>query len=99
MVLIVMIIEGKLLLAMGGIIGVIEIEHNGRRGLGVAGNKMIDQGGRETIEVLAVDLVFKPREGGRTGQVVLWVQGTPFEPQFEHRVMAETVGIIPVRIA
>src|SRR5262245_1620354 len=41
MVPIVMIIEGKLLLAMGGIIGMIEIEHNGRRRLGVAGNKVI----------------------------------------------------------
>ena len=59
MVLIVMVIEGKRLLAMGGIIGMIEIEHNGRRGLGVAGKKMIDQGGGETVEVLAVNLVFK----------------------------------------
>jgi hypothetical protein len=99
MVLIVMIIDGKLLLAIGGIIGMIEIEHDGRRRLWVAGNKVIHQSSRETIKVLAVALVFQTREGGRTRQVVRWVPGAPFEPQFEHRVMAETVGIIAVRIA
>jgi hypothetical protein len=36
MVLIVMIIEGKLLLAIGGIIGMIQIEHDSRRRLGVS---------------------------------------------------------------
>ena len=59
-VLIVMIIEGKLLLAISGIIGMIKIEHDSRRWLGVAGKKVIHEGRRETIEVLAVDLVFKP---------------------------------------
>src|SRR4051812_41894581 len=98
-VLIVMVIEGKLWLAMGGIIGVIEIEHEGRRGLWVAGNKMIHQGGGETGEVFAVHLVFKTREGGRTRQVVLRVQGTPLDSQCEQGVMTETVGVIPVCIA
>ena len=99
MVLIVLIIEGKLLLAMRGIIGVVEIEDNGRRGLGVAGDKVVHQGAGETIEVLAVHLVFQTREGGRTRQVLLRVQGAPLDPEFEERVTAETVGVIPVRIA
>jgi hypothetical protein len=60
---------------------------------------MIDQGGGETVEVLAVNLVFKTGEGGGTRQVVLRVQGTPPEAQCEQRVMAETVRVIPVRIA
>ena len=67
MVLIVMVIKGEFLLPMRGIIGVIEIEHNGRRGLWVTGNKVIHQGGREPIEVFAVYLVFQTGEGGRTG--------------------------------
>jgi hypothetical protein len=59
-VLIVMMIEGTLLLAIGGIIGMIQIEHDSRRRLGGAGNKGLHEGSRETIEGLAVDLVCKP---------------------------------------
>lgn len=98
-VLIVMIIEGKRLLAMGGSIGVIEIEYDGRRGLWVAGHTVIHQGGRETREVLAVSLMCKPRDCGRTCQGLLWGQGAPLAPQCAHRVMAETVGVMSVRIA
>jgi len=60
MVLLVMMIEGKLLLARSGIIGMSKIEPASRRWLGVAGTKVIPEGRRETREVLAVDLGFKP---------------------------------------
>jgi hypothetical protein len=99
MVLIVMVIEGNRLLAMGGLIGVIAIEPNGRRGLGGAGQTMIDHGGGETGEVLAVNLVCKTGDGGGTRPVVLRVQGTPPAAQCAQRGMAETVRRIPVRIA
>ena len=59
MVLIVTIIERKLLLTIRRIIGMIEIEYDGRRRVGVTGNKVIDQGPGEPIEVLTVDLVFQ----------------------------------------
>jgi hypothetical protein len=94
-----MIIEGKLLLAMRRSIGVIEIEHNGRWGLGIAGKQVIDQGGREPLQVLAVHLVFQPRERGRTRQVVLRVHGASLDPEFEYGVMAETIGVIGVRVS
>jgi hypothetical protein len=55
-----MVIEGKFLLAMGGIIGVIEVEHDSRGGLCVAGNTLVHQGRGETREVLAVHTVFEP---------------------------------------
>ena len=99
MVLIVMVIEGKLLLTMGRIIGGIESEHDGGRGLGVAGKQVIHQGGGETRAGLTVHLVCKTRERRRTRSVLLRVQGAPLDPQCEQRVMAETVGVIPVRIA
>ena len=98
MILIVMIIERQLLLAMRGIIRVVKIEHNSGRGLRVAGDAMIDQGGRKTIEVFAVYLVFQPRERGRTSQVVLGVQRGAFDPQLEHGVVAEMLGVIGVCI-
>ena len=44
MVLIVIIIERKLLLAIGWVIGVIEVEHNGVWGLCVTGNKVVYKG-------------------------------------------------------
>jgi hypothetical protein len=43
-----MIIEGKLLLPMRGIIGVVDIEDNGGRGLGVAGDEVVHQGACES---------------------------------------------------
>jgi hypothetical protein len=54
MVLIEIIIEGELLLAIGRISGVIEIEHDSRWWLGVAGEKVIHKGGGETVEVFTV---------------------------------------------
>ena len=99
MVLIGMIIAGQLLLAMGGIIGMIKIEHDSRRRLGEAGNKVIHQGRREPREVLAVDLVFKPRQGERTGQGVLRDYGATLDSQFEQRGMAENDCVIADRKA
>jgi hypothetical protein len=58
--LVVMVREGKCLLAMGGIIGVIKVEHNGRGGLCGAGNELVYQGRSETIDVLAVHTMFEP---------------------------------------
>jgi hypothetical protein len=66
MVLIVMIIKGKLLLPIRGIIGVVYIEDNGGRRLGVAGDKVVHQGARMTIQVFAVHVVLKPGEGRGT---------------------------------
>jgi hypothetical protein len=65
MVLIVMIIERKLLLAIGRVIGVIQVEHNGGRGLGIAGTEVVYQGARKPIEVFAVHLGLQP--GARRG--------------------------------
>jgi hypothetical protein len=65
-VLIVMIIEGKLLLTIRRIIGVVHIKDNGGGGLGIAGDEMVDQGTRKTIDVLAVHLVLQTGERGGT---------------------------------
>ena len=54
----------------------IEVEHNGGGRLGVAGDEMIDQGMGKSVEVLAVDAVFKTRKGGGTRQVLRGLQGS-----------------------
>src|SRR5215475_11397469 len=99
MVLIVMIIERKLLLAMCGIIGVVDIEDNGSGRLGVAGDAVVHQGLCKPIEVFAVHLMLQPGEGGSTREVVLVLQWTPLYPQFAHRVMAEMIGVIRIGIS
>jgi hypothetical protein len=38
-----MVIEREFLLAMGRVIGVIEVEHNGGGGLGVARDEVVDE--------------------------------------------------------
>ena len=65
--LIVMVIEGEFLLPMRRIISMVYIKDNRVGRLRVTGNKVIDSGPRETIEVFAVDLVFQPGERGGTG--------------------------------
>jgi hypothetical protein len=97
-ILIVIIIEGQLLLAMCGIIGVVHIEDNGGRGLRVAGDEVVHQGTRKTIQVCAVPLVLQTRERGGTRSVVLRIQGAPLHPEVEQRVVAEVIGVIGIRI-
>ena len=99
MVLRVMIRERKLLLAIGRVIGVSEVEHNRGWGLCVTGNKVVHEGPREPIEVLPVDVVLQTREGRGTGSIVGRLPGRPLSPEFEYGVTAETIGVIGVRIA
>src|SRR5438094_3973539 len=97
--LVVMVIEGEFLLAMRGVIGVIEVKHDGSGGLCVASNKVVYQGRGETIEVLAVQLVLKTRERRSTGQVLRGLQRQPIHPQLKHGVMPEAIGIVTIGIA
>jgi hypothetical protein len=67
MVLIVIIMERKLLLAIGGVIGMIKIKHNGGWGLCVTGEEMVHKSLTQPIEVFAVDMVLQTRERRGTG--------------------------------
>ena len=70
MVLIVMIIARQLLLAIGRVIGVSEVEHNSGWGLCVTGHKVVHEGPHEPREVLPVDVVLQTRDGRGTGSSV-----------------------------
>jgi len=98
-VLVVMIIEGKLLLAMRGISRVVHIEDNGGGRLGVARDAVVHQGAGETREVFAIHLVLETGESGGTRSVMLRLQGTPLHPELEQGVTAEVIRVIRVRIA
>ena len=42
--------------------------------------------------------MFQPGASGGTGSVLLGVQGSPLETEFEERIAAEAIGVIPVCI-
>jgi hypothetical protein len=93
-----MIREGKLLLPMGGIIGVVESEANGWGRHGVTRDVVVNSGPCETIEVLAVSLMFQAGEGGRTRSGRLGIQGGPLHSECAQGVSAEAMGVVPVCI-
>ena len=99
MALIMMIIEGELLLAMGRVIGVIEVKHNGGRRLWVTGDEVIDERVGEPVDILAIDAVFKPGKGRGTRQGLRGLQGEPLHAELKQGVVPETIGIIAIRIA
>jgi hypothetical protein len=93
-----MVIEGKFLLAMSRVIGVIEVKHNGGGGLGGAGDEVVDQGVRESGEILTVDTVFKPGKGRGTRQVLRRLQRGPLHAALQQGVVPEAIGIIAIRV-
>jgi len=83
---------------MRGIIGRIEVKHNGGRWLGGAGDAVVDQRVGEPGEVLAVDAVFQARKGGGTRQGLCGLEGWPLHAELHQGVVPETIGIITIRI-
>lgn len=98
MVLIGMSIERKLLLARRRIVRVVYIQDNGGGGLGGAGDEVVHHGPCEPIEIFAVELMLQTRERRGTGSVMGRVHGWPLHAEFQHRVTAETLGVLGVRI-
>ena len=82
MVLLGMSIERKLLLAIGGGIGVSAVEHHGSRGLCVTGDERVHAGLRKPIEVLPVSWVFQTRQGRGTGSILGRLHGGALHPEF-----------------
>jgi hypothetical protein len=68
--LVVMVIAGHFLLALGRTLGVIPGQHKGSGGLGSAGETVGAQRPREPGAILAVDAVFQPGTGRGTRQVL-----------------------------
>ena len=77
----------------------IEVQDNRRRGLGVAGNEVVNERLGEPVEVRASHTVFEPGEGRSTRQVLRRIERYAFHAQLKHGIVPETIGIIAVRIA
>jgi hypothetical protein len=94
-VLIVVVIEGKLLLTIGGIIGVIQIEHKGGGWLRGTRDEVVREGLGEPIEVFAVDTVLQTGQSGSTGQIVLRLQGQPIHAELARRSRHKLFASLP----
>ena len=57
--------ETPLLLAVDGVVGGVEVEHQVVGRLGVGGDELIDQNLGDLDQGLTVDAVLEPAEGGR----------------------------------
>jgi hypothetical protein len=86
------------MVAVGGIIGVVEIQGNRGRGARVAGDELFNQGAGHPVDVAAPQRSFQAGEGGAAGQQIAAIQRRPPRSQLEQRVAAQGVGIIAVLI-
>jgi len=94
----VVVVERLLLLAMGGILGVIHVQHDHGRRLGVAGDEGLDEAFGQAVNVFARYAVLQARERGAVGQVISLVQRRTTHRQFEHGISAQRVGDITVGV-
>ena len=76
----VMVLAGAFLLAMRAVIGVLEVKHDGRGGLGGAGKKVVHEGRGETREVLTVHLVSSRENVGALAKSCVASKGSRSTP-------------------
>jgi len=99
MAVVVMVVEGQFLLAVGAVFGVVHVQHDDARGLRVTGDEALDEGPGQTVDVFAAEAVLQAREGRPRGQRSGFIQRCTPQRQFEHGVAAQAVGVIAVDIA
>lgn len=74
MALVVMIVEGQLLLAVGSVFGVVHVQHDDARCLRVTGDEALDERPGQSVDVLAAEAALQAREGRPRGQRSGFVQ-------------------------
>jgi hypothetical protein len=97
--LVLVVVEGERLLSVSRIVRVIQVEHDGRRRLRVAGDAVGSQRLGQPREVLPVHAVCKARAGRRTCQSLLWSPRGALHTELKQRITPEAVSIIAVRLA
>jgi len=96
---VVVVVEGKLLLAVGAILGVIHVQQDHRRRFGITGDEGVDEGLRQAVDVPACQAVLQPRKGRPGGERVVRIQRRTLGRQLEDRIMPQVVGVIAVGVA
>ena len=94
----VVVVERLLLLAMGGILGVIHVQHDHGRRLGVAGDEGLDEAFGQAVNVFARYAVLQAGERGSRSQIIPLVQRSPTCGQFEHRIAAQRIGVVAIGV-
>lgn len=96
------VVERQRLLSVHGILGVIDIEHQGVRRGGVAGDELIDNGLADAVDIPAIHGVLKAgnRRSGREHALGLvkpeWL--VP-DTELKHRIMPQGIAIVAILIA
>ena len=95
---VVSVVEDQLLLSVGGVLGMIQFQHNDRRRLGLAGDELIDERDGKPVAILTAGGVLQAGQGRRTGQVGRRLQRQALQPELEHRIGAPGVGVATVLV-
>ena len=91
-----MAVKAERLLAVGRILGVVQIDHDR---LGVAGNERIDEGGCHPVDVLGRDGIRQARERRPTGPVHRLIQRAALHPELEPRIAAPRIGVVAIFVS
>ena len=98
MTLIVVIIEGAFLLAMRGVLRVIEVKDNRHWRLGVTRNEMVPQTRASDGRDRGASRYVSRREKVGAGEVLGRLPGDPLYTELKHGVVPKAIGIVAVGI-
>ena len=97
-VAVMVVVKRQRLLAISGVVGVVEIEGDGGRGARVTGDELLDQRAGHAVNIAAAQRSFQAGVGRAAGQQIAGIQRRPSGGQFEQRVAAQGVGVVAVLI-
>ena len=94
-----MVVKAERLLAVGGIFGMVQVNHDHLRCLGIAGDERIDKRLCHPINVLGRDGILQARERRPTGQVHRLIQRTTLHAEREQRIAAPRIGVVAIFVS
>lgn len=98
MVAVVRVVKRQRLLAIGGIVGVVQIQRDRDGGLRVAGDELLDQGVGQSVDIATPQRAFQAGVGGCAGQRIVGTERGPPGGQLEQRVVTQGIGIVAVLV-
>ena len=95
---VVVVVETELLLTVGGVLGVIHVQHDDGRWDRITGDELIDVRLGDAVEVFGSSRILQARDRGSAGQIAFAVQWPTLQPELEHRIAPQRVRVVAVLI-
>ena len=95
---IVVVVEGQRLLAVGGIVRVVEVQGDGGRRFGIAGDELLHQSASQTVNIAAAQRSLQTGVGAAGGQGIVGIERRTAGGQFEQRIAPQAVGVVAVLV-